>query len=226
MPPRRSMAQGRIKREIGEVKKDKALLESGTIIKLVSEDDFTHLYGCIRGAPETPYEGGTYELDIRIPDSYPFSPPQVKFTTRLWHPNISSQTGAICLDILKDQWQLRSSTAKRCSDNKVEILFRAAAMTLRTVLLSIQALMAAAEPDDPQDAVVANQYKVNKAIFELTARHWAQVYANAPRDDETTRSCDEKVAYLVAMGIEEIKARDSLSACSWNVQDAIGRIYS
>ena len=32
---------------------------------------------------------------------------------------------------------------------------RAAAMTLRTVLLSIQALLQAAEPDDPQDAVVA-----------------------------------------------------------------------
>ncbi len=36
---------------------------------------------------------------------------------------------------------------------------RAAAMTLRTVLLSLQALLAAAEPDDPQDAVVANQVR-------------------------------------------------------------------
>lgn len=37
------------------------------------------------------------------------------------------------------------------------VSLRAAAMTLRTVLLSLQALLAAAEPDDPQDAVVANQ---------------------------------------------------------------------
>ena len=59
---------------------------------------------------------------------------------QIWHPNISSVTGAICLDILKDQW--------------------AAAMTLRTVLLSLQALLAAPEPDDPQDAVVARQYQV------------------------------------------------------------------
>ena len=65
---------------------------------------------------------------------------KVRFVTKIWHPNISSVTGAICLDILKDQW--------------------AAAMTLRTVLLSLQALLAAPEPDDPQDAVVARQYRL------------------------------------------------------------------
>lgn len=50
-------------------------------------------------------------------------------------------------------------------------------MTLRTVLLSLQALLAAAEPDDPQDAVVAQQYKDNNPIFQRTARHWTTVYA-------------------------------------------------
>lgn len=42
----------------------------------------------------------------------------------------------------------------------VYLVLRAAAMTLRTVLLSLQALLAAAEPDDPQDAVVANQVRL------------------------------------------------------------------
>lgn len=56
-------------------------------------------------------------------------------------------------------------------------MHRAAAMTLRTVLLSLQALMAAAEPDDPQDAVVARQYKDNQEMFRLTATHWTAVYA-------------------------------------------------
>ena len=81
----------------------------------------------------------------------------MRFITKIWHPNISSVTGAICLDILKDQW--------------------AAAMTLRTVLLSIQALLAAPEPDDPQDAVVARQYQENLTMFKQTAQHWATVFA-------------------------------------------------
>lgn len=43
-------------------------------------------------------------------------------------------------------------------------------MTLRTVLLSLQALLAAAEPDDPQDAVVANQFRENYEMFCKTAK--------------------------------------------------------
>jgi len=52
-------------------------------------------------------------------------------------------------------------------------------MTLRTVLLSLQALLAAAEPDDPQDAVVAKQYKESFKTFTLTAKHWNNVYAGS-----------------------------------------------
>lgn len=50
-------------------------------------------------------------------------------------------------------------------------------MTLRTVLLSLQALLAAAEPDDPQDAVVAKQFKEYPHVFNSTAQHWTAVYA-------------------------------------------------
>ena len=50
-------------------------------------------------------------------------------------------------------------------------------MTLRTVLLSLQALLSAAEPDDPQDAVVAKQYKDQPEMFRQTAKHWTSVYA-------------------------------------------------
>ena len=78
----------------------------------------------------------------------------MKFDTKIWHPNISSVTGAICLDILKNEWT--------------------PALTIRTALISLQALLCSPEPNDPQDAEVAKQYKGNKALFDATAKysHW------------------------------------------------------
>ena len=66
-------------------------------------DDLTHLVGDLKGPEGTPYEKGVFFVDIKIPQQYPFEPPKMKFETKIWHPNISSQTGAICLDILKDK---------------------------------------------------------------------------------------------------------------------------
>jgi ubiquitin-conjugating enzyme (huntingtin interacting protein 2) len=58
----------------------------------VVKDDLNHLRGSFMGPPDTPYEGGKYFVDIRIPSDYPFRPPVMKFETKLWHPNVSSVT--------------------------------------------------------------------------------------------------------------------------------------
>ena len=55
-------------------------------------EDLTHLKGSFKGPPGTPYEGGSYVVDVRIPNDYPFRPPIMKFDTKIWHPNVSSQT--------------------------------------------------------------------------------------------------------------------------------------
>lgn len=198
------MALARVKREIEEVEKDSEIKKVNIKIAIVDKKDYSSLTGEIPGPPDTPYAGGIYILDIKIPDSYPFSPPKVQFTTKIWHPNISSQTGVICLDILKDQW--------------------AAAMTLRTVLLSIQALLSAAEPDDPQDAIVAKEYKENPQQFKTTAAHWAQAYANAPRKEGSQESA--MIQQMLSMGFDEQTSRNALSNKGWNVEMAIESLLS
>lgn len=195
-----NIADQRIRKEFAEVMKSTEVSECQIKLWTV-EDSIKHLQAEIVGPPATPYAAGKFRLEILIPDSYPFIPPKVKFLTKIWHPNISSVTGAICLDILKDQW--------------------AAAMTLRTVLLSLQALMAAAEPDDPQDAVVAKQYKENHETFVMTAEHWTNVYANGPKSIE---SCNQKVKQLVAIGFNENDSRVSLSTHNWNLAVATDQL--
>ncbi|XP_033110669.1 ubiquitin-conjugating enzyme E2 K-like [Anneissia japonica] len=196
-----NIATQRVSRELNEVQRSEEAANSLIELKLV-ESNCTHLRGTICGPPDTAYEGGTFNLDINIPETYPFNPPKVKFITKIWHPNISSVTGAICLDILKDQW--------------------AAAMTLRTVLLSIQALLATPEPDDPQDAVVAKQYKENQSEFLKTARHWASAYAGARNKDHP--ELHTKIEQLNGMGFDQESARSALSQCNWDLEKAIDHL--
>ncbi|RLN74373.1 hypothetical protein BBJ28_00019275, partial [Nothophytophthora sp. Chile5] len=181
---------GRVRKELEECQRDPQL--SGVMAVPVSDASLQELRGAcfrsqscgcvhaltfggcvaagtIQGPPATPYEGGLHKrrvlkqpadwlrLCVLLCGRYPFEPPQMRFITKIWHPNISSQTGAICLDILKDQWS--------------------PALTIKTALLSIQALLSAAEPTDPQDAEVAKMYLHDQEQFLNTARFWTESYA-------------------------------------------------
>jgi len=93
---------GRINKEISIIcKVDKTT----GIIATVAPDDgnvpskpgYRHLIGTINGPSGTCYENGIFDVDILIPKEYPFEPPKMRFITKIWHPNVSSQTGAICL---------------------------------------------------------------------------------------------------------------------------------
>ena len=59
-----------------------------------------HWQATIMGPPDSPYQGGVFFLTIHFPTDYPFKPPKVAFTTKIYHPNINTN-GSICLDILR-----------------------------------------------------------------------------------------------------------------------------
>ncbi|KND03792.1 uncharacterized protein SPPG_01248 [Spizellomyces punctatus DAOM BR117] len=143
----------RIEREIRQVQSDK----TANVYVQVVGDNLCRLKGMIAGPQGSPYEGGQFLVDIELPDDYPFKPPKMRFETPVYHPNISSQTGAICLDILKDEWS--------------------PVLTLKTVLISLQSLLCDPAPDNPQDAEVAKHYLSARADFEKTAREWTQIHA-------------------------------------------------
>jgi len=151
----------RIQKEIADIKQDtlsQIIVDMGG-----SGDDISHLRGQFKGPPDTPYEGGVFYVDIRMPPEYPFRPPIMKFDTKIWHPNVSSQTGAICLDTLSSQWS--------------------PVLTIKSALISLQSLLSTPEPKDPQDAEVAGMLLKNPAEFEHVAREWAVKYAGAPKKE-------------------------------------------
>ena len=119
-------------------------------------DDMFHWQATIMGPDDSPYAGGVFFLDIHFPADYPFKPPKVHFTTRIYHCNINSN-GGICLDILKDQWS--------------------PALTISKVLLSICSLLTDPNPDDPLVPDIAQLLKTDRARHDSTAREWTSKYA-------------------------------------------------
>lgn len=124
------------------------------------DDQIDKLQAEILGSDETPYKGGSFRLEIQIPERYPFYPPKVRFVTKIYHPNIDGN-GRICLDTLqmppKGAWK--------------------PALNISTVLTSIQLLMAEPNPDDPLLAEISEEFKYNKPQFIQKAKEWTQKYA-------------------------------------------------
>lgn len=159
-------------KELQAVRDDPA---ANITLEFISESDIHRLKGSFLGPPETPYEGGRFIIDIEVPMEYPFKPPKMKFDTKVYHPNISSVTGAICLDILKNAWS--------------------PVITLKSALISLQALLQSPEPNDPQDAEVAQHYLRDKESFSKTAALWTRLYASPNDSAPIEKEIDEARLY-------------------------------
>jgi ubiquitin-conjugating enzyme (huntingtin interacting protein 2) len=117
--------------------------------------------------------------------------------------SISSQTGVICLDILKDKWS--------------------PALTIKTTLISIQALLTDPVPDDPQDHEVASLYKRDIDGYKRTARFWTETYAK-PSAEKPDESEEGKIAQLTAMGFDRAVAVAELARAKGDVEVALTRL--
>lgn len=104
----------RIMKEITDVGKgvSSAWMHSGEGCHIFPDADNIHLMkALITGPSGSPFVGGTFVLDIRLPNDYPFKPPSIKFETPVYHCNVSD-TGLICIDILQDKWSPALTVAK------------------------------------------------------------------------------------------------------------------
>ncbi|DBA86078.1 TPA: Ubiquitin-conjugating enzyme E2 36 [Trebouxia sp. C0004] len=124
-----------------------------------SEENMRYFNVMILGPQQSCYEGGAFKLELFLPEDYPMAAPKVRFLTKIYHPNID-KLGRICLDILKDKWS--------------------PALQIRTVLLSIQALLSAPNPDDPLAEDIAKKWKEDEAKAMQTAKEWTRLYATSP----------------------------------------------
>ena len=143
----------RLQAEFNDITKNPICNYSVNIV----EDDIYHWIAKIKGAKDSPYEGGVFLLNINFPNNYPFKPPKISFVTKIYHCNIDLD-GVICLDILSEKWS--------------------PALTVSKVLLSIISLLDDPNPDDPLILSIGKLYKENKEKYHEKARNYTIQYAN------------------------------------------------
>jgi ubiquitin-conjugating enzyme E2 D/E len=116
-------------------------------------DDLFSWQATIMGPSDSPYQGGVFFLTMKFPTDYPFKPPKIQFTTKVYHPNVTPE-GQICLDILKDAWS--------------------PALSIGKVLLSLASLLTDPNPENPLVADIATQYKTDRAAYDRVSRRLGQ----------------------------------------------------
>ncbi|KAL3896065.1 MAG: hypothetical protein SGPRY_013357 [Prymnesium sp.] len=172
------MVSSRLLKEYRELKSSERDLEID--LQLVDESDIFVWKAFLQGPRDTPYVGGTFELSVQCPSTYPLSPPKVTFLTKIFHPNVLYTNGEICLDILKpDAWT--------------------PAWTLMSVCRAVTALLSHPEADSPLNCDCGERSKLLRpALAHMTcpgakppAKTGAAAFMKGDGDDSDD-SDDEK----------------------------------
>lgn len=107
--------------------------------------------------PDSAYTGGYFKCQLLFPKNYPYAPPDFRFSSPLWHPNIYPD-GRICISILHapgDDIMSGESAGERWSP----------AQRVESVLISILSLLDDAEINSPANVDASVMYRDDKDAF-------------------------------------------------------------
>ncbi|KAG9697826.1 hypothetical protein KCU95_g3327, partial [Aureobasidium melanogenum] len=127
----------------------------------VSEADMFFWKIVIEGPPETPYEGCAFLLYLEMPENFPAFPPQGRFVTPVFHPNINRH-GRICHSIFDRDWTTNT--------------------TLKNVLDTVYGLLLQAETGDAVHTTVTLGFHHDEVAFAEEARRYARKHGSKSRE--------------------------------------------
>jgi ubiquitin-conjugating enzyme E2 R len=162
----------------------------GFRVKLVN-DSLCDWEVAIFGPPNTLYEGGYFKAGLKFPSDYPYSPPSLKFLSKVWHPNVY-ENGDLCISILHppiDDPQSGELPCERWNPTQ----------NVRTILLSVISLLNEPNTFSPANVDASVMYRRWKE-----SRGKDKEYENIIRKQVlASRSEAEKDNVVVPLTIED-----------------------
>ena len=131
------------------------ILSLGCTVGLRNNDIF-HWKISLIGPTDTPYKGGMFFLTADFPETYPKDKPEVKFTNKIYHLNVSPRSGHICISTL-NEWKEGTPMVD--------------------VISAIFSLFYSQNPLSPYDGKMAREYETNRKEFDRKAQEWTKQYA-------------------------------------------------
>lgn len=163
----------------------------GFRVKLLNEDNLFEWEVAIFGPPDTLYQGGYFKAHMKFPPDYPYSPPSIRFLTKVWHPNVY-ENGDLCISILHppvDDPQSGELPCERWNPTQ----------NVRTILLSVISLL-----NEP------NTYSPANVDASVMYRRWRDSHGKdneypniIRRQAQAAKAEAEKEGIIVPLTLEE-----------------------
>ncbi|EOY34089.1 Ubiquitin-conjugating enzyme 13 isoform 1 [Theobroma cacao] len=120
---------------------------------LVDETNIFEWSVTIIGPPDTLYEGGFFNAIMSFPPNYPNSPPTVKFTSEIWHPNVYPD-GRVCISILHPPGD-DPNGYELASERWMPV------HTVESIVLSIISMLSSPNDESPANVEAAVRYLIS-----------------------------------------------------------------
>jgi len=111
----------------------------------------------LTGPEGSVYSGHLFKVLCVFPDNYPFKMPDFIFETMIWHPNVTSDKGEICKEMLGEKDWVPTKQVK-------------------SIIEVIASMLAEPNNDAALNHEASKQYKENKAEFDKNAKEYIHKY--------------------------------------------------
>eukprot|EP00055_Hartaetosiga_balthica_P008728 m.33419 g.33419 ORF g.33419 m.33419 type:complete len:245 (-) comp6448_c1_seq2:1654-2388(-) len=182
----------KLQKELKDLEKEPL---DGVVLNVDDESIFHWSVGLF-GPPDTPFAGGYFKASIDFPESYPFSPPKMKFTSRVFHPNVYP-TGEICISILHPPGE------DDMSGERPEERWNPT-QTVRTILLSVISLL-----NEPNTSSPAN-VDANVAYLKYMRKESSEYLDRVTHDVEISKKTAEEDSVEIPLTMDDYMAKSKL----------------